>query len=593
MTAAPDPGNPAAAPHSVAEANLAFAATLVDEWARAGVRVAALSPGSRSAPLALALARDGRIRLEVFLDERSASFFALGAAKASGRATVVLCTSGTAAAHLHPAVAEAHHARAPLIVCTADRPPDLRDTGAGQAIDQLKLFGDAVRWFADPGAPGTEPAARSWWRSLASRAVGEAEGRPPGPVHLNLPFREPLVPDGERRSPAAPIPEGRPDSAPWTATVREERPPSPGEVASLVSAVAGRRGVVLAGWGATATPEVVHAFASACGWPVLADPLSGLRTGELAVSTYDPVLRSSPLAARLRPEVAVRLGAAPTNRAAAAWLETSVPQVLVDPEAAWLDPHRSASLRLAADPGPLLEAAARSVPGAADPAWLERWQAVDAAARACIDDLVDSWEVPFEGRVARDVVDAVPTGGTLVVGSSMPVRDVESFARPRSGLRFLANRGTNGIDGFVSTVLGVSAGGHGPVVALCGDLTFLHDAGGLLGTADRGLQATFVVVDNDGGGIFSFLPQSQLDPGTFEAVFGTPHGIDLGALSAVHRVPAATVTTAGGLVPALHAALEEGGVQVVLVRTGRADNVERHRRVWAAVAEAAADATDG
>ena len=570
---------------------MAFAVTLVDEWVRAGVRVASLSPGSRSAPLALALARDGRIRLEVFLDERSAAFFALGAAKASGRPTVVLSTSGTAAAELHAAVAEAHHARVPLIACTADRPPELRDTGAGQTIDQLKLFGDAVRWFADPGAPGSEPADRTWWRSIAARAVAEAQGSPPGPVHLNLPFREPLVPTAGGK-PAAPsaLPAGRRGTAPWTATLPGERPPSPEEVASLVSAVTGRRGVVMAGWGAGARPEAVDAFASAWGWPVLADPLSGLRVGDLALSTYDPLLRSSRVAALLRPEVAVRLGAAPTNRAAASWLDASVPQVLVDPAGSWLDPHRSASLRLTCDPTLLLQAAAESVAGASDPAWLERWRAADDTARACIDDLVDSWPTPFEGRVARDVVEALPTGATLVVGSSMPVRDVESFARPRSGVRFLANRGANGIDGFVSTVLGVAASSAGPVAALCGDLTFLHDAGGLLGAAERGLQAAFVVVDNDGGGIFSFLPQADLDPGTFETVFGTPHGIDLAALNAVHRVPTRAVVTAADLVPVLHAALDEGGVQVVLVRTGRADNVERHRRVWAAVAEAASNA---
>ncbi|MEA2842799.1 MAG: 2-succinyl-5-enolpyruvyl-6-hydroxy-3-cyclohexene-carboxylate synthase, partial [Actinomycetota bacterium] len=558
---------------SAVDAQAGMARTLVDEWARAGVDVAAVAPGSRSTPLALALAGDPRIRVEVFVDERSAAFFALGASRRSGRPAVVLCTSGTAAANFHPAVLEAHHGRVPLVVCTADRPPELRDTGAGQAVDQLKLFGDAVRWFAEVGVADDSPGAARYWRSLAARAAAEALGPPAGPVHLNLAFREPLVPTGEPM-----VSPGRPDGRPWTASTvpRRAEPADADRLAWLVDDTP--RGVVVAGWGAGVDCATVGRFAAAAGWPVLADPLSGCRCGRHAVSTYDALLRVPEVAARLKPDLVVHVGAPLTGKVATAWLDESVRRILVDPDGAWLDPHRAASERVVADAGALLSAVAGALPTAAENApWLREWQEAEATARTAIDDLLDADDEPFEGRVARDLTAGLPDGSTLVVGSSMPVRDVEAFARPRHGLRFLSNRGVNGIDGFVSTALGVAVvGGGGPVAALCGDLTFLHDAGGLLGAARRGLDATFVVVDNRGGGIFSFLPQAAF-PEHFETLFGTPHDVDLVELCRVHGLPAARVTKAGDVVPVVHEAIADGGVQVVVVPTDRATNVDRHR----------------
>jgi 2-succinyl-5-enolpyruvyl-6-hydroxy-3-cyclohexene-1-carboxylate synthase len=574
------------------DAATAFARAVVDEWARAGVNTAALSPGSRSTPLALALAGDDRIRLEVFLDERSAAYFALGAAKASGRPSAVVTTSGTAATLLHPAVVEAHHARVPLLACTADRPPELRATGASQAIDQVKLFGDTVRWFVEVGVPEDVPGAGRYWRSVASRAVAEALGPPAGPVHLNLAFREPLVPTGQ---PLVEAP-GRADGAPWVRGGRRGVPPDLDEVARLAEVVAAtERGLVVAGWGAGATPDAVERFAAAARWPVLADAVSGLRSGPLAVSTYDPLLRCPGFGAAHRPDLVLRLGAAPTGRAAAEWLDESVPQVLADPDGAWLDPRRVASERFVADPTELLDrltdALQRS--GDADPrlsrvsvprtGWVESWLAAEAAARAALDGLLDSWASPFEGRVARDLFAGLPSGATLVAGSSMPVRDLESFAAPRAGLRVVVNRGASGIDGFCSTVLGASAVAGGPVVGLAGDLTVLHDLGGLLGAARRGLDATLVVLDNDGGGIFSFLPQAA-SPEHFERLFGTPHATDLVAVVNALGVPATRVDAAADVGPAVADALHSGGVRVVVVPTDRADNVARHAEAWAAVA---------
>ena len=563
-----------------------FALTLVDELARAGVTDACLAPGSRSAPLALALAEHPGIRVHVHLDERSASFFSLGAAKRSGRPVVVLCTSGTAAANFHPAVLEADHARTPLLVLTADRPPELRGTGANQATDQLKLYGSAVRWFCEVGVPADGPGAGRYWRSLASRAFAEATGPPAGPVHLNLAFEDPLVPspvDGEARLAGEPA-AGRVGGAPWTAAPIGRRSAAAGDVAALAEAVrASRRGVLIAGWGADLDPAAVDAFAAASGWPVLADPLSGARRGPAAISTYDGLIRSPRFAAAHRPTLAVRVGGAPTSKALTAWLDESIPQVLVDPSAGWTDPARAATLRLAADPSELLTAVTALLTADRQGPWLQEWLEAERLARDAIDGLLDEWAEPFEGRVARDLVGWMPDGGTLVVGSSMPVRDVDAFARPRDRVRFLANRGLSGIDGFVATALGVAAVGDEPVVALCGDLTLLHDASSLLGAAGRPRGAVLVVIDNDGGGIFSFLPQARLPGDLFEPLFGTPHGLDMTALAAAARVPSRVVEKAGDLLSALDAALAGGGTQLVVVRSDRAVNLARHRAVTDAV----------
>ena len=570
-----------------------FALTLVDELARAGVTDACLAPGSRSAPLALALAEHPRIRVHVHLDERSAAFFALGLAKRSGRPAVVLCTSGTAAANFHPAVLEADHAGTPMLVLTADRPPELRGTGANQAADQLKLYGLAVRWFCEVGVPADDPAAGRYWRSVASRAWAEATGPRPGPVHLNLALADPLVPL-DRSSPAGegpllggePAP-GRAGGAPWTAAPAGVRAAAPADVDALTEAVrATPRGLLVAGWGAELDPAVVDGFAAASGWPVLADPLSGARRGPAAVSTYDGLLRAPRFAAGHRPDLVVRVGGAPTSKALAAWLDASVPQVLVDPGAGWLDPGRGASVRLTADPSALLAAVAARLDGPAPGPWPGEWREAERRAREAIDGLLEEWSEPFEGRVARDLVAWMPDGGTLVVGSSMPVRAVDAFAQPRDGLRLLANRGLSGIDGFVATALGVAAAGDEPVAALCGDLTLLHDASSLLGAAGRPRGAVLVVCDNDGGGIFSFLPQARLPAELFEPLFGTPHGLDLAALAAAARVPSRVVEKAADLVPALDAALAGGGTQLVVVRGDRAANLARHLALTEAVADA-------
>ena len=586
---------------TVRDATTAFCGALVDEWARAGIEEAVIGPGSRSAPLALALARDGRLRLNVVIDERSAAFLALGIGMESGRPAVLLCTSGTAAASFHPAVVEAGHARVPMVVCTADRPPEMHDTGAGQTIDQAHLYGRSVRWFCAPGPPDDVPGAGAAWRSLAARSVAEAAGPPAGPVHLDLAFREPLLPTGH---PLVEVP-GRPDGRPWTVSTSAPAVPDGSTIDRLTSLViAAPRGLLVAGWGAAAVEEKVERFARASGWPVLADPISGLRCGGCVVSAYDALLRVSSFAEEHRPDLVLRVGAPLTSKVATSWLDASIPQIVIDPDGAWLDPHRAATERVEAGADAVLDAMSerleRDPAGGAPPAgrgrvpgaqagspWLGGWRTADAAARAAIDEVLDDDDVPFEGRVARDVFADLPDGAALLVASSMPVRDLEWFAAPRSGVRVHSNRGANGIDGLVSTTMGIAVGGAAPTVALMGDLAFLHDTNGLLGAASRGGDVVFVVVDNDGGGIFSFLPQAEAcGEREFETLFGTPHGVDLAAVAEAHGVRAARVTRARDVVPSLRDAIAAGGVRVIIVPTDRATTVDRHNAVWDAVAAA-------
>ena len=570
------------------DATTSFARTLVDEWVRAGITAAVVSPGSRNTPLTLALARDGRIRVDVVLDERSAGFRALGIGLATGRPAIVCCTSGTAAANFHPAVVEAHHARVPLLVCTADRPAELRDWGAGQTVDQAGMFGGAVRWFHDPGPPddaGAGPDVNARWRALACRAVAHACGPPAGPVHLNLPFREPLVPSG---APLLDTP-GRAGGAPWIRESGSRRDPHATDVARLADLVrAHPRGVLVAGWGAAVDPAGAERFARAAGWPVLADPLSGLRTGDRAVSAYESLLRVESFAQGFRPDLVVRVGAPVTSKIANAWL-AGVPAVVVDPDDAWLDPQRGAHERVRAEADATLAAVTRVLTETAtgatadSEAWFGGWSGAERRARRALDTVLDA-DVGCEGRIARDVAAAVPDGGALVVASSLPVRALEWSMASRAGLRVLANRGANGIDGFVSTVIGVGAGHGGPVVALCGDLCLLHDTNGLLGARARagaGAPATFVVVDNDGGGIFGYLPQKDLPE--FETLFATPQGVDLVAVARAHGVAAERVEPAD---VAKLVAAGDGADRVLVVPVDRAAAAEQHARMWQAVASA-------
>ena len=552
--------------------------SLVDGLASCGVRLASISPGSRSTPIALALARHPGIDLHVHLDERASGFFALGAAKATGTPTVVACTSGTATANLFPAIVEASMSRVPLIVLTGDRPPELRGVGANQTIDQLELYGRYVRAFEDAPVP-SHGDGEAEWRERGVRAVATALARRPSPVHLNLPFREPLVP-GELPTPGSRIERQLPPSGPLP-------PPPPADAVDVVAEYLRdvRRGVIYVG-GLREEASSIAALARSLRWPLIAEPHSGARSGD-ASSAAQFLLSNEAFAAAHRPQVVLQFGAAPTSRASLSFVANAEHLVIIDPDDLVADPARHAELSVVADAGTMAAELIEREPHREPTDWIRSWGEADERARRAADELVDAWDEPFEGRVARDVVDGLSADAALLVASSMPVRDVESFARPRTGVRMLANRGVNGIDGFVSTALGVAAAHQtaGPVVALLGDLCLLHDVNGLLGATDRGLDATFVVLDNDGGGIFSFLPQAGL-PEHFELLFGTPHGLDLTALAGVYGLVAERVEKASAVVPAVDAAIAAGGMRLVIVPTDRAGNVERHREAWQTVAGA-------
>jgi 2-succinyl-5-enolpyruvyl-6-hydroxy-3-cyclohexene-1-carboxylate synthase len=534
-----------------------------------------VSPGSRSTPLALALADRPDLALHVFHDERSCSFAALGVGLSTRRPALVVCTSGTAAAELHAAVIEAHQAEVPLVVCTADRPPELREVAAPQTIDQTRLFGGTVRAYVDPGTPDAALAPR--WRSLVSRAIADAVGPWPGPVHLNLPFRDPLVgvPDE--------LPPGRAGGAPWHRTLAGAGLLGPADVDALVSVLDQPRGVIVAGGGA-GDPEAVHALAAAAGWPVLADPRSGCRLPRpTTVAAFDDLLRHPGFAADHTPTVVLRLGRPPASKVLTQWLEASgAEQVQVTSSAAWVDPEGTATVRVVAQPADVCRVLSGRLRAGARTPWSARWRRAEDQAQTAIDKALASVDRPTEPALARTLVAALPDGATLVSSSSMPVRDVEWYAAPRDGICHLANRGANGIDGVVSTAVGVALGSGAPTFLLIGDIALLHDSNGLLALARRAADLTIVVADNDGGGIFSFLPQAtEVEADRFEQLFGTPHGVDPVGLATAHGLPAAELADLAELPDALGR-----GPRLVRVRTDRADNVAVHRAIHDAVAGA-------
>jgi 2-succinyl-5-enolpyruvyl-6-hydroxy-3-cyclohexene-1-carboxylate synthase len=610
----PDPRDPrtrsVATTSSAAAANPshAQALVLVDELARCGVTDAVLAPGSRSAALAMAFHDEPRVRLHVEVDERSAGFLAIGLARATGRPAAVIVTSGSAVANLHPAVVEADTGEVPLLLLTADRPPDLRSTGANQAIDQLALFGRAVRWFVDVGVAEDRPSAPAYWRSTFARAWAAAVGAggAAGPVHVNLPFREPTVPvadDGRAAvGPFSQPLEGRPGGRPWVRVDRFPAAPDPAAVAAVAGRIAAtERGIVVVGQ-TVAPAGPIHELARAAGWPVVAEPASNARAGTLAVAHAHHLLAHEGFRRTHRPELVLRIGRTGLSRHLAGLLGPDVPQLLIDPNASWHDPDRTVAELLVGAPSAVCTALAAHLGGPAGSDWLDGWLAADRRARQVLDGLLDADDAVSEPRVARDLGAGLPDGSALMVASSMPVRDLDRFLAPRDGIHVFANRGASGIDGFVSTALGVAlargrpaapAGSLGPVggptVALAGDLSLLHDANGFLLSPDvERLDVTFVVVDNDGGGIFHFLPQAAF-PASFERVFGTPHGRDLATLARFHGLGYEAVERAPALLPAVLAAADQGGIHLVHVRTERRANVALHRRLTAAVGDALDD----
>ncbi|MBA2255905.1 MAG: 2-succinyl-5-enolpyruvyl-6-hydroxy-3-cyclohexene-1-carboxylic-acid synthase [Thermoleophilaceae bacterium] len=554
---------------------------VADELARCGMRHAVCCPGSRNAPLLLALAGEERIRTHSVLDERSAGFVALGLAKASGRPVAVACTSGTAAANLHPAVAEAREARVPLIVLSADRPPELRDVGAGQSIDQVKLYGDSVKWFVEVGNHDPGRASAVHHRQLACRAYLTAAGDPrPGAVHLNFGLREPLAPVPAEAGEAGLDPEiwaGRPEDRPWV----ERRDPPLVVHRQLAEELAHEiavnpRGALVVG----ATREDVAASAArlavAAGWPLLAEPTSGVRCGAhdrgQVVAHYDALLAGEDFARTHGADLVIRIGDTPTSKPLRAWLERAR-QIVVDAEAAWHEPTKAAETVVAASAVHTCDAltSALADAGASNSPWLASWLAADARVSPALDSVPD----PFEPKAYAALADVAADGATVFVSSSMPIRHVETYfpSVPRR-IRFLANRGANGIDGVVSSAVGAALASDARCYLLTGELALLHDLGGLVAARDLGVSLTIVCTNNGGGGIFDFLPVSEHAPAAeYERLVATPRDVDLADVAALAGM---SHVTAGTPDEVRDAVAEPGLVEF---RADRASAVRLHREL--------------
>jgi 2-succinyl-5-enolpyruvyl-6-hydroxy-3-cyclohexene-1-carboxylate synthase len=506
----------------------------VEELYRCGMRHAVTSPGSRNAPLALTLAAQEGIETVSVIDERSAGFVALGMAKASGRPVAVTCTSGTAAANLHPAVVEAHEARVPMIVMTADRPPELREVGAGQAIDQIKLYGTAAKWFVEVGTHEPSRATAIHHRALACRAYWTAAAGRPGPVHLNFPLREPLAPEPEDLDPADWT--GRADQRPWTEVREHASAPHSDDIHVVAGQIAAEpHGLIVCGPGHEDVAEAASRLAHETGWPVLAEPTSGVRCGthdrSHVVAHYDVLLRVEEFAAKNAPGLVLRVGDMPTSKPLRAVVAESS-QIVVDPHGAWHEPTRTAQTVLHAAAGPALDALATALEvrsGERDDGWLDAWKSGDRVVAAAVQAAPDD----FEGKILAGLEPELPGETVVWVSSSMPIRDVEAyFPQSPKRIRFLANRGANGIDGVVSSALGAAIATPLPTWVLIGELALQHDAGGLLAARRVGVPLEIVCINNGGGGIFDFLPVAEhADPAAYEAHIATPSGdVDLAAL---------------------------------------------------------------
>lgn len=576
--------------------------SLVDALVAAGVRDAVICPGSRSTPLALALRMAGGLRVRVLYDERAAGFFALGMARTTHRPVVLAATSGTAVVEFAPAVVEAHHSRIPLVLLTADRPPELRDRGAPQTIDQAHLYGRAAKWFAELPLQDDDPLTVAHWAWVAGRAVAVAAEGPAGPVQVNVPFREPLLPDGPL------LTTGTTEHAPVVAATEGRRTLDDVALRTLADRIrAARRGLILAGPDDDpALPAALAALAVSTGFPVVADPLSGMRTGphdrSRVVVRGDQLARPGPWIEAHAPDLVIRTGAMPTSKPLAELMTRVRPPVVVlDGDGGWRESSLVPATFVHADAArtatALAEMLAQDARMPSDAAWADDWVAADRTAVMTMDAWAASLDEPFEGAPYAILADALPDGASLWAGNSMPVRDLDAWLpSTRRAIAIRSNRGANGIDGVVSTALGAAAVSPAPVALVVGDVSFLHDLNALVAARLHGLSATIILVNNDGGGIFSFLPQAHPGAATvegsglpehYEELFGTPHGIDVApivtALGGEHRLVAPL-----DLDGAVRASLGSPGVQVLELRTDRARNVELHRDVAAAVQRALA-----
>lgn len=541
--------------------NSAVGRVFAEELSRLGVRLAVVSPGSRSTPLALAFERNPAIQVEVVLDERSAAFFALGAAQATGNPVVLVCTSGSAAANYHPAVVEADLSSIPLLVLTSDRPPELRGIGSGQAIDQLKLYGDAVRWFADAGTPAGDDDGLLYVRQLACRAFAAAKGDPrPGPVHLNFPFREPLAPrpGGEPITATRELSTSGRSDGPLTVVLDPVRNPDEAAISRAIEVLDGGKRIAIVAGRLTdpGVREPVVELSEALGAPILAEPTSQLRWGphrrDSVIWTYGSILGDQDSKVET-PDAVIRIGETPTSGELRRWLAglDETEQLVIRPEGDWYDPSRIAGTILRSDLVPTLEVLSKRTQDGRSRAYLDTWLEAQAGNQ------------PDGGAAAihRAVAGSASDGTIIYTASSLAIRDQEAFLPPGStDLLFLANRGTNGIDGLVGSAAGASVGSGREVIVVTGDLGLIHDMSSLPLTRRPGARVKVVVVNDGGGRIFETLPAAEvLAPGEFERLMLAQSDLSIERIAAAAGIDWTRVIDG----PGLGAALEQEGALVI------------------------------
>lgn len=580
-----------------------YVGAFVNELRRVGLRNVVICPGSRSTPLALAFAQQPAIRVWMHVDERAAAFFALGMAKRLSQPVALLCTSGTAAANFLPAIVEAHLTHVPLLVLTADRPHELRENGAPQSIDQNRLYGSHVKWFVDVALPEASNTALRSIRTLACRATTLSSALPAGPVHLNFPFREPLTPDPIPEQPLPPLEQrdplawqGRPSDVPY---VEVQDAPLSSLSATSVQRLAGMiqanpRGLIIVG--PIDEPELADPLiklAELAGYPLLADPLTAMRCNEherlRVLTSYDAFLRSETFIAHAEtggPQLVLRFGAMPTSKPVLLYLKryADCPQIVIDGQQGWEEPTQLATELLHAHPVQLCRQLGERVVLSEDRAWLTSWQRAEQMTRQVLRGAIHDFQEPFEGRVFLELADLMPEGALLYAGNSMPVRDLDTFFWGcEHTVKVMGNRGANGIDGVVSSALGASAARQdGPTVLVIGDLSFLHDLNGLLAARLHRLNLVVVLINNDGGGIFSFLPQAA-HPEHFEQLFGTPTGLDFRPAVEMYGGRFERIKDWEHFRRAFLNGVQSGGLHVLEMRTERASNVQMHRKLWRVV----------
>ncbi|MFM8663461.1 MAG: 2-succinyl-5-enolpyruvyl-6-hydroxy-3-cyclohexene-1-carboxylic-acid synthase [Acidimicrobiaceae bacterium] len=555
---------------SSAATTATFCATLVDEWLHCGVRHAVVSPGSRSTPIALEIANRHEIEMHIFHDERSAAFTALGIAKASGVPAILVCSSGTAAVEFHPAIVEAHHSEVPILICTADRPAELQGVGAPQTIDQQNLYGVSVRKFVN--AEVADDSESHTWRQIARDLFATSLGKVRGPVHLNLRFREPLM------GVATSLPPRHESSA----TIAEKVVlPLARSIRKLKKALNAKNGVIIAG-PENYRVESLLRLAEILSWPVLADPRSGARVpSKFVVAAADSILRDEDFAKKLQPQVVLRFGTLPASKVVNSWLASSgAKQIVITTTSTLVDPDRLCALHIVGEIdelcAELVSARSNEQSKLDDFSWLDLWGTAENSAQRSINTALADEPGLSEPGVARALYGLLPEASNLVVSNSMPIRDVEWFAASRTGLRVYSNRGANGIDGVVSTAVGIALATRQPTTLLIGDIALLHDVNGLISLATRNIDLRIVVIDNDGGGIFSFLPQAQaLEATKFEKIFGTPHGVNLKLLAHAHQIDTHEIANLSDFAEVL----SQRGPWLARVVTNRQENVKVHERI--------------